>query len=376
MSDMMRLLSAGRSADPRGIAVLHRRLRAWYRRERRALPWRGTRDPYRIWVSEVMLQQTQIATALPFYQGFVDRFPTVADLARAEPDDVLRSWSGLGYYRRARNLHAAAHLVMRDHGGRVPADPEQFARLPGVGRYTLGAVLSMAFDRRLPVLDGNVARVLSRLAARPWSHRDPRQARRLWELAERVLPAGNAGDWNQALMELGATVCVPRGPKCAECPIRALCAAHAANAVGRYPPVARRAATVRARRAVVEARRGARWLLAARRGALLDGLWEPPGVEIAAGDSAPRVRRKLAAELARHGVRGALARTETLVRHRITHRAIEVEVWRCEVAVAAADAGGARWVDPARPSVALTGLARRLMGVASTTRRAARARAS
>lgn len=373
----MRLLSAGRSADPRGIGVLHRRLRAWYRRERRSLPWRGSRDPYRIWVSEIMLQQTQIATALPFYQAFVDRYPTVADLARATPDDVLKSWSGLGYYRRARNLHAAARLVMRDHAGQVPPDPEHFARLPGVGRYTLGAVLSMAFDRRLPVLDGNVARVLSRLAARPWSHRDPAQARRLWDLAERVLPAREPGDWNQALMELGATVCVPRAPRCAECPIRACCAAHAAGAVDRFPPVARRAATVRTRRAVVVARRGARWLLASRRGALLDGLWEPPGVEVAPDDSEARVRRRLAAQLARHGVRGTLARSEVRVRHRITHRAIEVEVWTCDAGAAPIEVvGGARWVDPARPSVALTGLARRLRVAASPRLRAARARAS
>src|SRR5262249_1707276 len=152
---------------PSDVARLRRRLLGWYRRHRRALPWRATRDPYRIWLSEVMLQQTQVATATPYYHVFLERFPTLAVLARAREPEVLAAWAGLGYYRRARSLHEAARVVVREHGGRVPDDPEAFARLPGVGRYTTGAVLSMAFDRPLPVLDGNVARVLARLTARP-----------------------------------------------------------------------------------------------------------------------------------------------------------------------------------------------------------------
>jgi A/G-specific adenine glycosylase len=177
-----------------------------------------------------MLQQTRIATATPYYQRFLRRFPDVSVLARARTDDVLAAWAGLGYYRRARNLHAAAQVVVREHDGRVPSEPEAFHRLPGVGRYTAGAVLSIAFDRPLPVLDGNVARVLSRVCIRAVAYREPRGQRELWALADSLVPARGAGDWNQALMELGATVCLPSSPRCAECPIRRWCRAHSIGA--------------------------------------------------------------------------------------------------------------------------------------------------
>ena len=196
------------------------------------MPWRETSDPYRIWVSEVMLQQTQVATATPYYERFVARFPDVRALARADRGRVLALWSGLGYYRRARHLHEAAGIVVREYDGRVPSDPRAFGALPGVGRYTLGAVLSMGFGLSWPVLDGNVARVLSRLTARPWSVKRPADAKRLWALAESLLPraggrGGGPGEWNQALMELGALVCTPRAPRCEACPLRARCLAHA-----------------------------------------------------------------------------------------------------------------------------------------------------
>jgi len=220
--------AATAAVTPGRAAALRRRLLAWYRRHRRAMPWRGTRDPYRIWVSEVMLQQTQVATARPFYQRFIARFPTLAALGRAHESSVLAAWAGLGYYRRARHLHEAARVVAREHAGRVPDDPEAFGGLPGVGRYTTGAVLSIAFDRPLPALDGNVARVLSRLFALPATVREPRGARALWALAEALVPARGAGDWNQAVMELGATVCLPRAPRCEACPVRTMCLALAA----------------------------------------------------------------------------------------------------------------------------------------------------
>jgi len=161
-------------------------LLGWYRRSRRDLPWRATRDPYRIWVSEVMLQQTQVATALPYYARFVERFPNLATLAAAPIDDVLHAWAGLGYYRRARQLHQAANILVREHEARVPDDPDTFGQLPGVGRYTLAAVLSIGFDRPLAVLDGNVARVLSRLEGIPASIRDARGARTLWDRASSI----------------------------------------------------------------------------------------------------------------------------------------------------------------------------------------------
>jgi A/G-specific adenine glycosylase len=321
------------------------------------MPWRSTRDPYRIWVSEVMLQQTQVATALPYYKAFLDRFPRLDALARARPDSVLAAWSGLGYYRRARHLHAAARLVVREHGGRVPSDPESFRALPGVGRYTVGAVLSICFDRPLPVLDGNVARVLSRLYALPAAIRDPRGARALWAIATELVPAKEPGDWNQALMELGATVCVPRAPRCGECPVARWCRARARGRVAEFPPVAARRATETLRRAVAVILRDGRLLVTRREGALLDGLWEPPGVELAHGeDAAPALR----AELRRLGVLARIERTTRRVRHTITHRAIEVEVWHGALVAPIARSQRMRFVNACARRVPLTALGRKL----------------
>src|SRR5262249_18052832 len=174
-------------------AELHRRLLAWYDRNGRDLPWRRTRDPYPVWLSEVMLQQARVALAKPSYHAFLDRSPTLAALARARPAQVLAAWAGLGYYRRARHFHDAARTVAREHHGHVPDDPVAFRRLPGVGRYTTGAVLSICFDRPLAVLDGNVARVLSRVFALPGSIRDPRAAARLWALADSLVPMRRPG---------------------------------------------------------------------------------------------------------------------------------------------------------------------------------------
>lgn len=329
---------------------------AWYRRHRRDLPWRETRDPYRVWVSEVMLQQTQVTTALPFYAAFLKRFPTVGALAAASETRVLAAWSGLGYYRRARHFHAAARLVVREHGGRVPNDPEAFRLLPGVGRYTAGAVLSIAFDRPLSVLDGNVARVLSRFLALPVSIRDAAGARRLWALADSLVPMRTPGDWNQALMELGATICTPKRPLCSSCPVKTWCRARALGRTEGFPPVAPRRPTERVRRAVVLIERGGRVLMTRREGALLEGLWEPPGVEISRG----AVRSALNAELAARGVHARLVPTRRRVRHTITHRSIEVEIWRGTLTAAARRTAKTRFVDPRRPVVPLTALASKL----------------
>ena len=245
----------------RDATALRRAVLQWYRRNARALPWRRTRDPYRVWVSEVMLQQTQVATAQPYYERFVARFPTVRALARAPIDGVLAAWSGLGYYRRARHLHEAAGIVVREHAGAVPSEPRAFGALPGVGRYTVGAVLSIGFGVPLPVLDGNVARVLARIAAKPWSVRRPADAKVLWEMAGALLDPRSPGDWNQALMELGATVCTPRAPRCNACPARRSCRAHAAGREEDYPPVPPRRASVRLARAVVRVERAGRVLM-------------------------------------------------------------------------------------------------------------------
>ena len=345
--------------DSIATPALHRRVLAWYRRNARALPWRGTRDPYRIWVSEAMLQQTRVATVHSYYTAFLVRFPTLDALAGARAEDVLAVWSGLGYYRRARHLHEAARLVVRDHGGHVPRDPESFGRLPGVGRYTTGAVLSLAFDRPLAVLDGNVARVYSRLFALNAAVRDPRGARRLWALADVLVPARGAGEWNQALMELGATVCLPRAPRCDACPVATLCRARASGRVDEYPPVIARRVPVVVRRAVALIERGGRLLMARREGPLLGGMWEPPGVDLRAGLPA---RVQLAEALARLGVRVRLAPTGRSVRHVITHRAITVKLWRGEPVGPQPRTAHLRRVSREGAGLPLTALGRRLLG--------------
>jgi A/G-specific adenine glycosylase len=356
---MSRELLVAPAVPPAASAALRRRLVAWYRRHRRALPWRGIADPYRIWVSEVMLQQTQVATALPFYQSFIARFPDLRALSGARDRDVLAAWAGLGYYRRARHLRDAARLVVREHAGRVPDDPRAFGRLPGVGRYTTGAVLSIAFDRPLPALDGNVARVLSRLWAVPAAIRDPRGAKALWALATALVPMRGAGEWNQAIMELGATVCLPRSPRCAACPVMAWCRARALDRIAEFPPTPRRRRAERLRRAVALIERGGRMLLTRREGTLLAGLWEPPGVELADGE---RARRPLGSALARLGLRVRLSPTGESIHHTITHRDIEVEVWRGELLAPPPRRAALRFAAAGERTLPLTALARKLAG--------------
>ena len=218
------------AAKARGLA---RKLLSWFDRHHRDLPWRHDRDPYRIWVSEVMLQQTQVATVLRFYERFLWMFPTLHDLAAADEQDVLRLWQGLGYYRRALNLHAAARWLAANLEGRVPSEPAIFAELPGVGRYMLGAVFSQAYEQRLPVVDANSERVLCRYFGEA---RDPRRGagrRWLWDIAEAVLPSRRVGDFNQALMELGALVCTSAKPQCERCPLASQCVAKRRRASGR-----------------------------------------------------------------------------------------------------------------------------------------------
>lgn len=199
------------------------RLLRWFRENGRDLPWRRTRDPYKILVSEVMLQQTQVERVREYYGRFLREYPTAQDLAAARPARVRESWDGLGYYARARNLHATARMVMRQHGGRLPRRLEELQALPGVGRYTAGAVASFAYGEPAPVLDTNVRRVLSRIFVRRKASRPAAEERRLWALAEAVIPDGEAWTMNQALMDFGATVCAARKPRCARCPLRRLC---------------------------------------------------------------------------------------------------------------------------------------------------------
>ncbi|HVJ89394.1 MAG TPA: A/G-specific adenine glycosylase, partial [Labilithrix sp.] len=209
-------------------AALHQALLAWYAAERRDLPWRRTRDPWAIWVSEIMLQQTRVETVKPYFERFMQRFPTPLALAEAPEDQVLAAWSGLGYYRRARMLHAGARVVAQRSG--MPADRDGLLELPGIGRYTAGAIASIAYGERVGLVDGNVARVFARIFA---IDDDMKRAgmRRAEQLAEELVPERAPGDWNQALMELGATICTPRAPSCERCPVFRSCRAHAEKRV-------------------------------------------------------------------------------------------------------------------------------------------------
>lgn len=208
------------SAELRNFRVS---LLSWYRENRRSLPWRRTHDPYRIWVSEIMLQQTRVAAVLEHYKRFLQRFPNVRDLAAASESEVLAEWSGLGYYRRARMLHRAAKIVLTEHGARLPRRSDDLRELPGIGRYTANAIASIAFHEPVAVVDGNVERVVSRLLKRQLA------GEILWQTAQRLLDPESPGDFNQAMMELGATVCLPGLPQCGVCPVNRMCASRGAN---------------------------------------------------------------------------------------------------------------------------------------------------
>src|ERR1051326_7289253 len=211
----------------------------WFEENQRPLPWRGSYDPYHVWVSEVMLQQTQVETALPYFERFIREFPAVGDLARAEEQRVLTLWAGLGYYRRAKNLMAAARIVVDEHGGTVPADYDTLIGLPGVGKYMAGAILSIALNKPYPVVGGNVRRVLSRLYG--WTEESPKA---LWDAAARIVREAEPRLVNQAVMELGAKVCSFKSPRCLICPLQRTCVAFRTGMQDKIPPVKKRPATV------------------------------------------------------------------------------------------------------------------------------------
>ena len=304
------------------LSGLRARLLGFYLRHARELPWRATRDPYAIWISEVMLQQTQVQTVLPRYLTFLERYPSVHELARASELEVCEAWAGLGYYRRARQLHAAARTVVRDHGGVLPASAEGLSALPGIGRYTAGAVASIAFGEPVAAVDGNVTRVLARLFALGGRVGEPALGKRVAELATTLVQGTRPGDVNQALMDLGATLCTPRVPRCAACPLAASCMALYSGQPTDYPqarvrrPVARLAMAF----AWLE-QEGGLWLERRSLTGLWPGLWELPSA------SGERAKRVLATRL---GAR--LGPPALTLQHRLTHRLIEATVYRAHVA--------------------------------------------
>jgi A/G-specific adenine glycosylase len=334
------------AVQPSRAAAVRRRLLAWWDAGRRDLPWRARAgeqpDPYRVWISEVMLQQTRVDAVIPYYARFLARFPTLETLAAAPPDEVLRLWSGLGYYARARNLHRAARETLARHGG-LPADPAALRALPGFGPYTTGAVASLAFGARAAAVDGNVTRVLSRvfLVDAPPASRAART--RVAALADGLVPADRPGDFNQALMDLGATVCTKPVPACAACPLAGACEARAAGREREVPPARVRAAPRELEVACAVVRRRGALLVARRDGeGLLGGLWELPCAEVAPGaDAATALRAALAAR----GLDVAPGAELADVVRTLTHRRLTLRAVRC--GLRGAPPAGHRFARPA-----------------------------
>ena len=347
---------------PAAAASFARRLLAWWDvHGRRNLPWQRERSAYRVWVAEIMLQQTQARTVVPYFERFVARFPDVETLARADLDEVLHLWSGLGYYARARNLHRAASIVAGEHGGVFPENVAEVEKLPGVGRSTAAAIVAQSHGRRAAILDANVKRVLARRRRVAGAVSSAATLDELWRLAESHTPAERVADYTQAIMDLGATVCRRRRPRCADCPVRADCQAYAAGDPERYPEKAprRKRRLERKRFFVVVDPDGACLVEQRPPDGIWGGLWSPP--ERDAGETVNGF-------LAQAGIAADLVdqvQQAGVFRHGFTHFDLDVEpvYVRLRARPAALCNGVARWIDPARHRLGLSTVAARLVGV-------------
>lgn len=341
-----------------------RRVLAWYAAHRRELPWRRTRDPYAIWVSEIMLQQTRVEAVLPYYDRFLARFPSVGALAAASDEEVLALWSGLGYYRRARMLRLGAVAVVERCGGEIPRDPEALRELPGIGRYTAGAIASIAFGLPEPVVDGNVERVLGRWVALESPAGTARTAE-VWRLAASLVPPRAPGDWNQALMELGATVCTPRTPRCPACPARRGCAAFATGRPDAFPPARPRPRPETIRVAVALCVVDGRLLLERRSEATpLRGEWDLPARTIGAREDAASVLARVLRSA--HALRAKRPVPLGPASHSILNRRLRIEAWRFEATAPRTVQPSSRFVAASRlDSAAVSGATRKIVRLAS-----------
>jgi A/G-specific adenine glycosylase len=330
--------------------LLRRRLLQWYRAHARELPWRKSRDPYRVWISEVMLQQTQVATVREYFARFVEALPDVHSLAAADEQTVLRLWEGLGYYRRARQLHAAAKEIVAHHGGQFPRDVVALQNLPGIGRYTAGAIASIAFGQRAPILEANTIRLLSRLIG---YRDDPLRAagqRTLWQVAEAILPQKNVAEFNQALMEVGSLVCTPSEPNCHECPLWCLCAARAAGLQHEIPHPKVRAATTELHEAAVVVLRNGRVLMRQCGGReRWAGLWDFPRFAIEA-DGPLFAQEEIVAKLfLQTGVKCAPGPLLKTLKHGVTRYRITLDCYEAAYVSGRARSTGGSLVRWARP---------------------------
>ncbi len=324
-------------------------LLAWFDKHARTLPFRGTRDAYAVWVSEIMLQQTQVAAVVPYYERFMARFPTVQKLAAARLDTVLKLWQGLGYYSRARNLHKAAQLVVQRHSGVFPAAFEDIVALPGIGRYTAGAIASIAFGQCVPVLDGNVMRVLCRLYLLKDNPKASAVQKQLWLLAAAHVPTDRPGDYNQAIMELGAMVCTPKSPDCPHCPVQKTCLAFAGGVQETLPNIPKAAATPHYTVAVGLVFKDGKLLIDKRKpDGLLGGMWELPGGKKQKKETLKQaVAREIAEET---GLAVSVGGRLCVVRHAYSHFRITIHAFYCDYVGGTAKPLGCaavKWVAPA-----------------------------
>lgn len=310
------------------MSTFARQLLAWYRRNARILPWRGHPDPYAVWVSEIMLQQTRVETVIPYFQRWMKRFPTIKSLAEASEQDILNLWEGLGYYSRARNLHNAAIIVVERYDGQLLRDLDVLRRLPGIGRYTVGAIASIAFGMDEPALDGNIRRVFARVFNISVPADSSAGEKLLWNLAAEHLPKGKAGNYNQSLMDLGATICLPKNPRCLICPLMKLCEARAKGIQDQRPVLKPKKKTPHYILASAVIVKNGRVLLAKRPSkGLLGGMWEFPNGRVE-GDPARELSKSL-----RSGYQLKVRRKDAMsvVHHAYSHFKVIVHVFQCEL---------------------------------------------
>ncbi|MFZ0390224.1 MAG: A/G-specific adenine glycosylase [Calditrichia bacterium] len=320
----------------------------WYRVNRRDLPWRKSSDPYYIWLSEAMLQQTQVVTVIPYFNNFIQKFPDIFTLARADLQQVLKAWEKLGYYARARNLHKAARMVVEKYNGHIPGNPAEFQNLPGVGPYIAAAVLSIAFNKPLAVLDGNVKRVLARLLLLDLPVNQTSVQKGFAEKADHLLDKNNPGQYNQAIMELGAVICRPKNPACPECPVKAFCLAFRQNRQAEFPKRTAKAKTPEYHIAAGVVQRDGKLLITRRADAgLLGGLWEFPGGKVKEGETAAEAcRREILEET---GISVHVKSKLIRIRHAYTHFRIMMDVFVCSFHSGKVRLAGPvdyRWIKP------------------------------
>ncbi len=365
--------------SPQSLADFRRALLAWYRVHHRTLPWRQTQDAYAIWISEIMLQQTQVTTVIDYYRRFLERFPNVASLAAAAEQEVLTLWSGLGYYRRARQMHAAAQQIATQHAGSFPRSFDEVLSLPGIGRYTAGAIVSFAYGHRAPILEANTVRLFSRLIGLRQDPKTVASQRQLWSFAERILPrpGRRVASVNQAVMELGSLICTPTQPDCDACPVRRFCASHQAGIQHQVPVRSPRPTFTPLHHALVVVQQAGKTLMRQNpTDGWWSGLWDFPRVDLTALGWHAEFERVLdissqQIDLLQHGMQQRLglelreAKTEYIksMRHGVTRYRIALHCYRAQVKTAAelSPKHNWQWVDlKLKPELPLTSSAHKL----------------